>query len=603
MHLGIDVQTLQTAEATRGIGRVAANLISLLLSKTDHQLTLFGRDSQPGESLAAFLGPRCKYAPIQLLNSLTVQQALEQGVHCDFLSTTPEAQDLDLYHVTSPMMLDILLPTAVAGKRIVATIFDAIPQLWQARRTPLYPPAAMDLVDQRATVIQSYDRYLSISQCTAKDCVIFQDLDPAKITVTYTPNPAPPVQSPDEVQALLQKVGAPGNHVLCISGYNPRKNLAGTLRAYAHLPIPLRQDHPLVLVCKLQESERSELLNLAAELGILQSFIPTGYVEDSTLWALLRTARLLFFPSEYEGFGLPVTEAHRVGVPVVAADNSCLPEVVGPGGHLVTSNPVDAALAMEELLLNPELSRELGAKGQTHSQKFTDLAYLQRVLDAYHTVLSQPPQITAVTKYAIPPGASQSQPQSQGELRRKLGLPESGPVVCVLGGVQESTKPWILSDTLHQLASDHPHLVFCILGPCDRELLYRLTSFVTTQGMRHRLLVAGPVSSDELALWLQAITVLWIPSNQPEALDMARGAMAVSKAPLVMAYQQALEAWPNGEVFWMIPDGDDPAYYAAQIISTLIRQSDIAQSLAEEAKSWARQRAIRPESKATLAGT
>ena len=77
-----------------------------------------------------------------------------------------------------------------------------------------------------------------------------------------------------------------------------------------------------------------------------------GRVAASELAELIVQADVLAFPSRYEGFGLPVLEAMSVGTPVVAADSTALPEVVGGGGLLVEPGDVggwaDALLEVAE---------------------------------------------------------------------------------------------------------------------------------------------------------------------------------------------------------------------------------------------------------------
>lgn len=68
-----------------------------------------------------------------------------------------------------------------------------------------------------------------------------------------------------------------------------------------------------------------------------------GYVPDDELADLYRAAACFVFPSRYEGFGLPLLEAMSCGCPVVAYDNSALPELVRGTGGLV---PDGDALAL-----------------------------------------------------------------------------------------------------------------------------------------------------------------------------------------------------------------------------------------------------------------
>jgi glycosyltransferase involved in cell wall biosynthesis len=97
-----------------------------------------------------------------------------------------------------------------------------------------------------------------------------------------------------------------------------------------------------------------------------------GYVRDGDLPALYSLASVFAFPSWYEGFGLPVLEAMACGTPVVAADNSSLPEVVGEAGLLVDAGSADQlAGALLRLLTDPELATALAVTGRARAGKFT----------------------------------------------------------------------------------------------------------------------------------------------------------------------------------------------------------------------------------------
>ena len=84
-----------------------------------------------------------------------------------------------------------------------------------------------------------------------------------------------------------------------------------------------------------------------------------GRIEERELMGLLADADLVAFPSRYEGFGLPVLEAMHGGTPVVAADSTCLPEVVGDAGLLVDVDDVEAwASTIVDLLGRPSSGRD-----------------------------------------------------------------------------------------------------------------------------------------------------------------------------------------------------------------------------------------------------
>lgn len=126
----------------------------------------------------------------------------------------------------------------------------------------------------------------------------------------------------------------PGSYILCVGTLEPRKNLLVALRAYERLPAVLREHYPLVIAGMPgwhHEHLAAPLLR-ALEGGQVHLL---GYQDDATLAELLAGARLLLFPSLYEGFGLPVLEAMASGTPVILSHCSALPELAGEAGFYI----------------------------------------------------------------------------------------------------------------------------------------------------------------------------------------------------------------------------------------------------------------------------
>ena len=113
------------------------------------------------------------------------------------------------------------------------------------------------------------------------------------------------------------------------------------------LPAPVRARWQLALCCPLRPLERNHLLWRARQMGIADSICLTGFVDDAVLLQLHQGTDLFVFPSLYEGYGLPVAEALACGAPVLAADASSLPEIVGPEALFDASRPEAMAAAIE----------------------------------------------------------------------------------------------------------------------------------------------------------------------------------------------------------------------------------------------------------------
>jgi SAM-dependent methyltransferase len=85
----------------------------------------------------------------------------------------------------------------------------------------------------------------------------------------------------------------------------------------------------LYIVCHSNKASETRLLNHARKVGLNDKIFLTGFVDDRKLVELYQKARCLFFPSLYEGFGLPLLEGLACGLPVAASNTSSLPEVGG----------------------------------------------------------------------------------------------------------------------------------------------------------------------------------------------------------------------------------------------------------------------------------
>ena len=136
------------------------------------------------------------------------------------------------------------------------------------------------------------------------------------------------------------------------------KNHRTLIEAFA----PVARAHPsvrLVLTGRAGPLER-EITELVERLHLGDRIVRTGRIERAHLDTMLALARALVFPSTYEGFGLPVIEALRVGCPPIVADATALPEAVGGAGVLVEPLSVDAWSEALETALSWDAPRRGG---------------------------------------------------------------------------------------------------------------------------------------------------------------------------------------------------------------------------------------------------
>ncbi len=107
-----------------------------------------------------------------------------------------------------------------------------------------------------------------------------------------------------------------------------------------------------------------------------------GRVADDDLPALYSAAKLMVYPSLYEGFGLPVLEAMACGCPVLCSWSSSLPEVGGNAArYFRTHDAHDLALKLRELLADDAQLERMVAEGRRQVAKFSFRKAAEQVLD------------------------------------------------------------------------------------------------------------------------------------------------------------------------------------------------------------------------------
>jgi glycosyltransferase involved in cell wall biosynthesis len=173
--------------------------------------------------------------------------------------------------------------------------------------------------------------------------------------------------------------------VLSVGTIQPRKNYRRLIQAFASL------DPALTLV--IVGSKGWTYADVFAEITrhrLDERVHILGFVADDDLPALYSAASLFVYPSLYEGFGLPVLEALACGTPVVASNQSALPEVVGEAGLLIDPENVEAmAVAMTHALNDTSLRQNLAAAGPARAGQFTWQDMAGQLLALYQKLLQE----------------------------------------------------------------------------------------------------------------------------------------------------------------------------------------------------------------------
>lgn len=214
---------------------------------------------------------------------------------------------------------------------------------------------------------------LADSQATASDLQRWYGTPAHKISVVYPGFSAPVIQALD----VRAKYGLPERYFIFVGTLQPRKNIARLVQAYRLW----REQYPTLNIGLVLAGGRGWLYEPAWTQGVV-GVQELGYIDEADKGALLAQSLGLVFPSLYEGFGFPVLEAFACGVPVLAAQRSSLPELVGEAGILV--NPEDERAIAEGLaqLAGADEAQRLvwRERGYAQAQRFTWQAAARQVL-------------------------------------------------------------------------------------------------------------------------------------------------------------------------------------------------------------------------------
>lgn len=224
-------------------------------------------------------------------------------------------------------------------------------------------------------------RLIAVSEHTAEESVRLLGVPRERIRVVYHGvDPAFHPLPAEEIAAFRRHRGLPDRFVLFVGTLEPRKNLTRLVDAFAQRA---PEDTALVVVGG-KGWLYDEVFARVEKLGLEDAVIFPGYVpnEELTLW--YNAAAVFAYPSLYEGFGMPVTEAQACGTPVLTSDTTSLPEAAGDAALLVDPKSSEAiAAGLRRLLGDEELRDDLRERGLAHARAFTWLHTAQDTVQVY----------------------------------------------------------------------------------------------------------------------------------------------------------------------------------------------------------------------------
>lgn len=272
--------------------------------------------------------------------------------------------------------------------RRVTTIHDLIYRVLPAEHRGLRFLGARWLVARGLVPLAARcsHRVITHSRAVQSDLRRYLGLPTERIDVfPLGPGSLPRTPAVSEAELRARHGLGPGPFVLSVSTGWPHKNLAGLIDALALL---CPAERPLVVVPGRTTRYEPQLQRRALDRKVASEYRPLGWVSAGELEALYAAAACVVLPSLYEGFGLPVLEAMRRGVPVVCSNTGALVEVAGDAALLFDPrSPAEIAETLRRVVHDPDEAHRLRLAARRRASLFTWEETARQTLVSYSRAL------------------------------------------------------------------------------------------------------------------------------------------------------------------------------------------------------------------------
>lgn len=222
--------------------------------------------------------------------------------------------------------------------------------------------------------VRDAEGIIAVSHSTKRDMMNLLAVPAHRVTVVHeAANPVfRPLDDAAALNAVRKRYDLPERFILFIGTIEPRKNLPTLIQAYRLLREREGPGLPALVVAGAKGWLFDSVFALVEQLDLVDQVLFTGGIPWVDVPALYNLAEAFVFPSLYEGFGLPPLEAMACGTPVIAADVSSIPEVVGEAGLLIDPNDAEGlSEALGRVLNDPALRQDLRQRGLARAREFS----------------------------------------------------------------------------------------------------------------------------------------------------------------------------------------------------------------------------------------
>ena len=234
--------------------------------------------------------------------------------------------------------------------------------------------------------LREADRIVAISECTRRDICELGEIDPSRVDLIYQSCAPRFTEEPDakKMWQVREHYELPDRYVLCVGSIEQRKNALLAVQALHYLT----DDVSLVIVGR-ETPYADEVREYILAHRLSHRVLMLHGVPDDDLPSLYRMADAFVYPSRYEGFGIPIIEAIRMGLPVVACTGSCLEEAGGPDSLYVSPDDAEAlAHALKQVLFGAPGREQRIERSRAYVRRFENTDAAQHFVELYQDLVN-----------------------------------------------------------------------------------------------------------------------------------------------------------------------------------------------------------------------
>lgn len=223
-------------------------------------------------------------------------------------------------------------------------------------------------------------KIIAVSNNTKNDLIEIFKINPKKIEVIY-----PGINiSKLKIKDLDKKIKI-SNYILSLCTLEPRKNILYTIKVFELFKHKYKNFKLDLIIIGGKGWKYKSILKKIKTSKFKENIHYLGYVDETTKYYLLKNAKVLFYPSFYEGFGLPCLEALFLDCPVICSFGSSLPEIIDELGILI--NPLDLSsgiMALEKIMFDNIIKEKIKRKKEKIIKQFNIEISAKKIINEFN---------------------------------------------------------------------------------------------------------------------------------------------------------------------------------------------------------------------------